>query len=443
MKTSFNNSKFYKFTRTALLPLSMIVAAGCAMTPLSSPSMTEGPIDLNDSIAVQKVEGLKNHWGGPSIGDPRAYYHFLMALKAEQTNRFEDAAAHYGSAAKFEPGKLLFHKKVITHKLRLGYLEDMIETCEAALANFPNDSELNMRMGDAQFVRGNHEAALNYYQRSYENNAHQYRAYLLRGIVFELLGQNSSAIEMFKQATLSSPFDTISAYHLGRAYMLQRNFEEAVQSLEKSVTLRPNFVQARDYLAWSLEQLGRIKEALNEYQMILKLDPANQAIRKRVAEMHERSNIFTRRLPDVDMMLSELVEAPFPFIKMGVIHYDRADYDKALEEFQWARGRSECKEILIILSRVFESMERIDLSIETFEILRRQSPPTVRTLLYLARLYNMNEQEEKAVELLAEAVAMEPDNDSLHHSLALANMTLKKIRSGHRQYEGSYPHQRR
>lgn len=57
------------------------------------------------------------------------------------------------------------------------------------------------------------------------------------------------------------------------AYFLMGNFEEAVISLDRALTLNPDHVAARAGLALSLMQLGRLDEARVELLAALNLNP--------------------------------------------------------------------------------------------------------------------------------------------------------------------------
>ncbi len=410
----------------AILGLGLFFLSACETTSINlSPSLdSSGEVDLSDSIAVREVEKLKNSWGGAKLGDPRSYYHYMMALKSDEGYQFEQSTFHYGEAAQHDPKNLFFHQQLTRQALRSGNFDVLEKAVVAGLKHFPQNAELNMRQADVFRMQGKTSLAMDYYEKAYGMEPRLYRAYILHGVLLEGVNRFDEAQKVYQKAVLASPFDPLSAYYLGRVDIKNGNYEEAAKNLEKSVALRPNFIQARDYLAWTLEKLGRLQEALNEYKLILKLDPSNDRIRERVIKMHQRADVFKRKNPEIDLPVSQLLEPLNPNIKMGVVLYDRGDYLRALEEFQWSRSLKESNEVLIILSKIFETLGRVDRAITTFELLRVETQPTVRTLLYLARLYNIDGQDAKATELLEEAVLLDPENDGLYHSLALAYRSM-------------------
>jgi adenylate cyclase len=61
--------------------------------------------------------------------------------------------------------------------------------------------------------------------------------------------------------------------HLGYACYLKDQYIKALESLEKGVVQRPNFVGYHIALAATYAQLGRLKDAKREAATVLRLDP--------------------------------------------------------------------------------------------------------------------------------------------------------------------------
>ena len=67
-------------------------------------------------------------------------------------------------------------------------------------------------------------------------------------------------IEPLKRVLAIDPNDEVAWFGLGKAYMEDANFEEAVTALQQCVTVKPTYSAA--YFAWaqSLQKLGRHDE---------------------------------------------------------------------------------------------------------------------------------------------------------------------------------------
>ena len=67
-------------------------------------------------------------------------------------------------------------------------------------------------------------------------------------------------IEPLKKVLAIDPIDDVAWFGLGKAYMEDENFEEAVKALRQCVTVKPTYSAAYYALAQSLHKLGRIEE---------------------------------------------------------------------------------------------------------------------------------------------------------------------------------------
>ena len=67
-------------------------------------------------------------------------------------------------------------------------------------------------------------------------------------------------IEPLKKVLAMDPHDEVAWFGLGKAYMEDANFDEAVKALQQCVTVKPSYSAAYYALAQSLHELGRMNE---------------------------------------------------------------------------------------------------------------------------------------------------------------------------------------
>lgn len=67
-------------------------------------------------------------------------------------------------------------------------------------------------------------------------------------------------IEPLKKVLAIDPNDEVAWFGLGKAYMEDGNFEEAVNALRHCIRVKPTYSAAYYALAQSLHKLGRIEE---------------------------------------------------------------------------------------------------------------------------------------------------------------------------------------
>ena len=69
-------------------------------------------------------------------------------------------------------------------------------------------------------------------------------------------------IEPLKKVLTIDPTDEVAWFGLGKAYMDDRDYTEAVRALERCIEVKPVYSAAYLALVQSLQQLGRLQHAL-------------------------------------------------------------------------------------------------------------------------------------------------------------------------------------
>ena len=410
--------QYLAWAKAGLLILSLLFMANCA-TPVGTPGSTVG--DLSSSYAVKSFENKKQDSQALETRDPRSYYHYLMAVKAEKGYQLEQAALHYKEVVQHDPETERFHEKWIRVLLRTGQLDEAVRAGQNALARFPENEDIEMILGDILASQGKVEEAITHYDRVSQISSDNARAPLLKGSLLERLGQFDRALEEYKKGAMVEPNNPLVQFHLGRAYLRASQLQEAETSLERAVSLKPNLLQARHHLAWVLERQGKTIEALKEYGLLLKLKPNNEFIKKRVSQLHSSGSLNPDR-SQVEGIPPSLEKQPNIHMRIATIYFEQTLYMEALEEFQLVVAEHDYKDPHVLMARIYEIHGRLDSAVKEFEKLRKLEPESIDIILYTARLYSLMKKTQNSVTLLVKAVAMEPNSDQLHHSLALAYM---------------------
>ena len=378
--------------------------------------------DFSSSYAVQSFEKKRQLSSNLETRDPRSYYHYLEALKAEKSYLMEQAALHYEEVVQYDPEAERFHEKRVRLLLRTGQLDKAILAGQNALSSFPANEEILMILGDILATKGEVEQSINYYDQIIQIAPENARAPLMKGVLLEGLEHFDSALEEYRKGALLEPNNPLVQFYLGRAYLRANQLQKAEKSLEKAVSLKPNLLEARHHLAWVLERQGRTIEALKEYGLLLKLTPDNDYIKSRVSQLHSSGALSQNHPQGFETIPSGLAKKINIHMRIATIFFEQTLYMRALDEFQLALAVRDYKDPHVLMARIYETHGRLDKAVEEFEKLRKLEPKSLEILLYTARLYSLMKMTQNSVALLNEAVQIEPENDQLQHSLSLAYM---------------------
>ena len=134
-----------------------------------------------------------------------------------------------------------------------------------------------------------------------------------------------------------------------RRAWLEWNWDGAMQSLRKSVELKPNLAEAHAYFSHLLFTLKRPEEAMEHIEEALKLDPFNPLIQS----LYSMDLMYVRRYDEVIRLLRKTLETspgePVALSTLRSAYHQKKMYDEALEAWRLsyeARGDREAIQAL-------------------------------------------------------------------------------------------------
>lgn len=422
-----------KMRFVTLILLAGVFLANCSAMPSQQNLTLASMVEDNESsrfaqsYAVRQIKILKANNPNTTYRDPRAYYHFLLALKHEREGDFDQAVFHYARVVKYDPRNEKFYSHLVHLLLRTGQFESALQGGLDGLQQFPGNVAMRMIVADILSAQGKREQAIEHYKKITQADPSNGRAYLMIGNNFYLIKKNDEAVENFKQAVLADPANALGYHYLGKALTQAGNREEAIANYKKALNLRPSLVDSRKHLAQVYELQNQYEKAIRQYKIILKLQPNNKKIRKHLEEINLAFNSAGGSPLDSSALSEFVLKESNIHTKLGSALYEHASYLQALDEFRLVLVEGEQQDIRLIIARIFELFERMDKAINEIEAYREtQEDLPVEILLHLARLYGLDNRMEKSIELLDAAVTLDPDNDRLYHALALANMAVNR-----------------
>ena len=416
-----------RISRKLGIVLSVLLLVSTSNCTTISKDQVSQNMDLSHSYAVKVVEKVSGGIKSQNAKDPRAYYHYLMALRAVEGHQFEQASENFRRVVQFDPDNFKFSHQLAINLIRSGKIDDAYKSLNESLSHFPNNPELNMMVGDILAVRGENERALSHYQTVIEAKSGLARAYLLSGSIYESQEQYEDAEGMYRNILQVEPTNPLGHHYLARMHILKGELKDAQKSINKVLELKPNFIQAREWLAWTLEMQGKSDEAKKQYKILLQLNPLSERSHKRMASIQDSILPMDIRSRKYRVAAKEILGTPDVHSKIGAVYYEQGIYLKALDEFQLLRDKGQEKEVLMVLGRIYEILGRLDKAIQEINSLMTIEPQSAHLKIYLARLYSMNKRPEKTVQLIEEAIKIDQNNDSLYHSLAIAYTSIDQL----------------
>ena len=111
------------------------------------------------------------------------------------------------------------------------------------------------------------------YSRAYSGLALSYARALMSGYEHSREATTQELMEAARHAVATDSSDAYAHNMLGMACLWAKQFEEAIQSLEKAVELNPSYAHARASLGDTLDRVGRSDDGIAMMQEAMRLEP--------------------------------------------------------------------------------------------------------------------------------------------------------------------------
>ena len=163
---------------------------------------------------------------------------------------------------------------------------------------------------------------------------------------FHLLRQSMDALseknfaragDLASEAIAQLPNHPLAYYVRGQAAAAQSRWEEAAASFAKAAELYPGSFAAKRDLAASLEQAGKVQEALKAYEAALALSDQDD-LRTRMAFMLAENGEEPRALAELEKLTAKDSKNPAVWSTLGRLSYESGDW--ATAEKAYARAVS-------------------------------------------------------------------------------------------------------
>jgi tetratricopeptide (TPR) repeat protein len=175
-----------------------------------------------------------------------------------------------------------------------------LEIVSIGVSNIPQSDRLFFQRGALLAMKGQSAQAVVDFETASKLAPNKSLPYAARGIVLLELGETSNAISLLRQRASASPDDYMVHYVLGEALNRSgpaiRSSEEteAIQSLERSVSLKPDFAASRAVLGKLLLRRSEVDRAITELERALELDPQDTSFLYQLAQAHRKKGNMER-----------------------------------------------------------------------------------------------------------------------------------------------------
>ena len=257
--------------------------------------------------------------------EPRyASAHFNLGVALAKQGRLYEAIEHYVYSIKVNPDDPNAHVKLGDALLMQGKPEQADNHFRKALHLDPDNAEAHLFIGSQLLNQGQRDKALEHLNRAISINPELPQAHNNVGIIMIREGNLAAAISHFQKAVQIDPGfelakinlkkalairtnlgqdaapiqkslkdnqnDPVWHFKMGNSYLGERKLRQAIVEFEKSVALRPEFLEARNNLAMAYAADRQYDQALTAFKKLVELDPDHAGAYYNIAVLYALQN---------------------------------------------------------------------------------------------------------------------------------------------------------
>jgi tetratricopeptide (TPR) repeat protein len=206
------------------------------------------------------------------------------------------------------------------------------------------------------------------------------------GFKFSIRGEFKDALNYFKEATRTSPDDTLAWYGLGSCYDGLDQPEEAIAAYKHVIGIDPKNAEAYFNIGRYYRKIGRYKDAIEAYNRAVAFDPDH---------------------------------AP-SYFDLGVVYERLKDLENSEKAFkQVLRIHPNHMPTLLELGMIYNRQERYNEAVESYQKALRINPDSAQVLYNLGIAYGGLGKNEQEVDAFKQAIRVDPDYAPAHYNMGM------------------------
>ncbi|MBM4037971.1 MAG: tetratricopeptide repeat protein [Planctomycetes bacterium] len=314
----------------------------------------------------------------------------------------EEALRYYEKVLELDPKDTSTHLDRIRTLMALGRFKEAEQRCNEVIKLNPSLYQAKVMMGPIRRAEGDTEGALKVFNEILAQKPTQVEALLGRAEICLDLQKYDEALADATEAIRLAEKCPRGNFIRGCVYMQTKKLDAAIGEFQFAAAGMPRDLPSRFWLARCLLMKDRLRDAIEELNAVVKLDPRFTVARLVLASAHLQNGC-------PDAAIATLEEAirfdpkHFEVYRLLAMAYDQKGDQKSAQE-------------------AFEKMLALD-----------DSPPRASQLLALGDLTRGDA--DKAIKHCLEALEAEPKNVDVHFLLGLAYLRKDSLDDAKAQFE--------
>ena len=162
------------------------------------------------------------------------------------------------------------------------------------------------------------------------------KAILQRGILYDLLGQDSLAMEDYKHVLQFQPNNFRALTNLGTFYGQMHQFKKSIYYFNRALKVNPKAAAAYSNRGLAYYNLNMIDSALHDFNKALEINPNMPSALYNRALLFEKMKKYNKALADINKAIKLSPNNPQLYFLRGNLYLYLKNKQKALKDLQFA-----------------------------------------------------------------------------------------------------------
>ena len=226
---------------------------------------------------------------------------------------------------------------------------------------------------------------------------------------FDSIGDSKSTIKYLNSFLETNPYSEIAWHQLGKQYVKDKRYEEALSAFDFAIISDDSFVGAYIEMAKILEKLNRINEAIQKYEISIGINQPTTFALYRIGRCHYK-------LGNNDLALSYFIqtieEDPIhdkAWMSIAIIYYNKNDFNESknnlLKALEIDSDKIKYWELYAKINVKIDNFEEVELAIKEILSLGKLD---VNTLTFLTQTLIKIPKNESLIKGLLKSINLFP-----------------------------------
>lgn len=431
-----------RMARLALLALILISSIGCTSLRMKSDDSNSGGAVYRESAAdiinrapsSMSLPGETKNLNDPSHQRMQADYHYALAETYSLQGDSARAAEEYKLTLVYDSKSAQVHVRLAAEYVKQGLVSEALEKAKAAVQLDSKSQDGHLLLGGLFSALRMYDDALKEYKTVQNLNPESNEAPLFIGAILAEQKKYTEAGEQFEKLgkTSNNTNAHVAWYYLGRVRLEEdkiKNANKAEVAFERSVALKPNYVEATIALANLLEATARKEKAKKILQVFQERFGPSATVAEDLARIYIESKDYTRAFDQLAIMESSDPSDINIKAKMSFILIEQQKYREAivrLEEVLALEPSSD--KIRFYLGAVYEEVKEFKSAVGHFQKVPVGSSYFNESIVHAAYLFKLLGDYPKAIETVQSGIKVKDDHAAFYALYASLLDDLKQYK---------------